>query len=180
MTADSSAIDSSPGDSSTITDAVVAASPLLRNAEAVMTGTVVCAAVIAAGVGHTESIRQLCLAISLTVFIYWCAHLYAAALAGAIAHRKHPLHAARDAIAHTWLVGGASLLPLGILVTANLLGAELKPAATIALAATVGLLALYGGIAGHRGGFGPKGVTVSALGGAFIGLLVVGMKLLLH
>ena len=153
---------------------------LIRNAEAVMAGTVVCAAVIAAGAGHTTSIGSLCAAILLTVTVYWVAHLYSAALAGAIAHREHPIRAARTAALHSWPLAAASLLPLGVLVVSDALGAELKTAASAALVTTVALLATYGGIAGHRGGLGRRGVTVCVAGGAGLGLLLVVVKGLMH
>ena len=67
----------------------------------------------------------------------------------------------------------ASLLPLGILVVAGPLGAQVKTAATVALVATVGLLAVFGGVAGRRGGHAPRGVALCAAGGGVLGVLIV-------
>jgi hypothetical protein len=157
----------------------VTGSVLIRDAGTIMTGTVICAAVIAAGVGNTASIAALSVAIVFTVAFTWLTQLYCAAMAGAIARREHPWRAARQAIASSWLLAAASLLPLGILVVAGHLGADLRSASTTALVATIGLLAAYGAIAGYRGGLRTRGVVLCATGGAALGLLIVVAKALL-
>lgn len=153
---------------------------LIRHAESAMTGTMVCAAVIAASAGHIDSIRSLEIAIVVTVGSYWLVHLYAATLALIINDRHHPWLALRQAVRHTWLSVGASLLPVGVLVISDRLGAEISTSALIALAVTVGLLAVYGGIAGRMAGFAPFGVVVASLLGALFGLLLVLVKVAVH
>lgn len=145
-----------------------------------MTGTVVCAAVIAAGVGHTQSIGQLSAAIVGTIMVYWLAHLHATAIAGAISTGHHPLLALRHAVAHTWTIGAASLVPLVILLTAHIAGADLSTAGWIALLGTIGLLTVYSFVAGRRGGLGLRGSIMCAVAGASLGLLVALMKAALH
>ncbi len=153
---------------------------LISGGEGIITGTVVCAAVIAAGAGHFDSTAQLSLAILGTVFVYWLAHLHARTLGKAVAHRHHPLAALKDAAAHTWPVATASLLPVGILFVAELAGAELDTAAWIALWATIALLAGYSFLAGRRGGLGMWGSVASAAAGAAVGVFVVLLKTALH
>lgn len=125
---------------------------LLRGGEGIITGTVVCAAVIAASAGHITTTGSLMLAIAGTVFVYWLAHLHASALGNAVAHGRHPLRALRHALSHTWFILVASLLPLAILLVAHVLGADLENAAWVSLWATIALLGAYSYLAGRLGG----------------------------
>jgi hypothetical protein len=149
-------------------------------AEGLITGTVVCAAVIAYGAGHVDSILQLDVAILGTVAVYWLAHLHAATLASSLAHRHHPLLAFRHAARETWPIAAASVLPVGVLVLAELLGADLRVAAWSALIATIGLLTIYSYLAGARSGLDRWGRIASACAGAAIGILVALLKVALH
>ena len=98
---------------------------LLSGGEGIITGTVVCAAVIAAGAGHTESIAELSVAMVGTITVYWLAHLHAVAIGGAISEGHHPLLALRHSAAETWTIEAASLVPLAILLVAHIAGASL-------------------------------------------------------
>ncbi|WP_395693682.1 hypothetical protein [Nocardioides sp.] len=153
---------------------------LITGGEGAITGTVVCAAAIAYAAGHIDSTRDLCAAILGTVFVYWIAHLHAVTLGSAMTHRHHPLVAFRHALRETAPIAGASVVPLVILVGAELLGAELRTAAWIALFATVGLLGVYSYVAGARGGLDLWGRIASAVAGLAVGLLVVLLKVWLH
>jgi hypothetical protein len=153
---------------------------LIAGGEGLITGTVVCAAVIAYAAGHVSSTGELCLAILGTVLIYWVAHLHATTLGLSVTHGHHPLVALRLALAETWLIAGTSVLPIGVLLVAELAGAQLRTAAWVALLATVVLLTVYSYFAGVRSGLGRSGRILSALVGAGIGLLVALLKLTLH
>src|SRR3954447_4038516 len=153
---------------------------LIDGGEAAFTGIVVCAAAIAYGVGHIDSTAQLCLAIFGTVLVYWLAHVHAATLGASVTHGHHPWVALRVAVSETWLIAGVSVLPIAILLVAEVAGAELKTAAWIALAATIVLLSLYSYWAGVRSGLGTGGRIASAAAGAGIGLLVALLKVALH
>ncbi len=148
--------------------------------EGVITGTVVCAAVIAASAGHIESTAQLTLALVGTVFVYWLAHVHAATIGGAVGRGHHPLAALRTAVAHTWTIAAASLLPLAVLLLAELLGADQRLAGWVALYATIGLLAAYSYLAGRRGGLGVQGSLACSVAGAALGVLVALLKAALH
>lgn len=149
---------------------------LLASGEGVITGTVVCAAVIAAVAGHATSTSQLVVAMVGTIFVYWLAHLHAHAIGRAVRDQHHPWLALRWAFAHTWVIAAVSLLPLGILLLAELAGAELLTAAWIALYATIALLAIYSYAAGRRGGLGLFGSLVCSVAGASLGVLVAVLK----
>lgn len=153
---------------------------LIDGGEAAFTGTVVCAAAIAYGAGHIDSTAQLCLAILGTVLVYWLAHLHAATLGASVTHGHHPWVAFRVAVSETWLIAGVSVLPIAVLLAAEIAGADLRTAAWIALAATVVLLAVYSYLAGVRSGLGTAGRIWSAAAGAGIGLLVALLKVALH
>jgi hypothetical protein len=149
------------------------------NGEGVITGTVVSAAVIAAAAGHLEE-THLVLAILGTAFIYWLAHLHARTLGDAVKHRTHPIDALREALAETWPILAAALVPAAILFVTQLVGIKLRTGAWIAVIASTVLLTVYSFFAGRRGGLGLGGSLVSAAIGAGLGLLVVGLKASLH
>lgn len=153
---------------------------LVSGGEGIITGTVVCAAVIAAGAGHTESFAQLSAAIIGTILVYWLAHLHASAIGGAVSAGHHPVLALRLAAAHTWTIAAASLVPLAILLLAHIGGADLSNAARIALLSTIGLLTGYSYAAGRRGGLGARGSILCAVAGASLGVLVALLKAALH
>ena len=86
--------------------------------EGIITGTVVSAAVIAAAAGHLEETR-LVLAILGTAFIYWLAHLHARTLGEAVKHRTDPMNALREALAETWPILAAAVVPAVILIVTH-------------------------------------------------------------
>jgi hypothetical protein len=153
---------------------------LFRGSEEAITGTVVCAAAIAAGAGHLKTTGQLSLAILGTVFVYWIAHLHAETIGSGLTHRHHPLAAIRHAFWGTLPIAGASVMPLAVLLVTTVLGADLTTAAWTALIASIGLLSVYSYVAGARGGLDTSGRLASAAAGAGVGLLVVLLKVALH
>ena len=153
---------------------------LLRGGEGLMNGTVVCAAVLAATAGHVDSTGQLSLALVATALVYWLAHLHAATIGAAVRRGLHPVVALRDAARHTWTIAAASLLPLGVLVLADALGAGVETGSWIALWATVGLLTFYSYLAGRRGGLGRRDSVVCAAAGCGLGLVAAALKVALH
>lgn len=149
---------------------------LTSNTESIITGTVVSAAVIASAVGLGATTLQLCIAIVGTVLMYWLSHVHAVTVGLAVSEQIPLSSALRRGIGHSWPLVYTSLLPLGILLIAELLGAEIATAATIALVTSIALLAIYGYLAGSRGGLGTKGAIFSALGGLLIGVLTLLIK----
>jgi hypothetical protein len=95
------------------------------NGEGMITGTIVSAAVIAASVGHLEDTR-LILAILGTAFIYWLAHLHARTLGDAVKHHTHPVDALKEALAETWPILAAALVPAVILFLLQVFGVPLR------------------------------------------------------
>src|SRR3954468_17840013 len=153
---------------------------LVSGGEGIFTGTVVCAAAIAYGAGHLKSTAELSLAIFGTVLVYWLAHLHARTLGASVTHGHRPLVALRLAIAETWPIAGASVLPIVVLLLAEVAGATLRTAAWVAMIVTIGLLTVYSYLAGVRSGLGSWGRAASAMIGAGIGILVALLKVALH
>ena len=150
------------------------------NGEGIITGTVVSAAAIAAAAGHLTEDTRLILAILGSVLIYWLAHVHARTLGDAVVHRAHPSSALRDALAETWPILAAALVPVGILLVSEVAGATIRTAAWIAVIASTALLTVYSFLAGRRGGLGLAGSLLSASVGAALGILIIVMKAGLH
>jgi hypothetical protein len=153
---------------------------LALGGEGAITGTVVCTAVIAYGVGHVDSIGQLSLIIVATVGVYWLAHLHALTIGNALNSGHHPVTALRHAFIETIPLAAASIIPLAVLLVTHLFGADLSSSAWTALWVSVGLLAVYSYLGGMRGGLDQYGRILSALVGASIGLLVALLKVAIH
>jgi hypothetical protein len=149
------------------------------NGEGIITGTVVSAAVIAASVGHLEDTR-LILAILGSAFIYWLAHLHARTLGDAVKHHTHPVDALKEALAETWPILAAALVPAVILFLLQVLGVDIRIDAWIAVIACTVLLTGYSFFAGRRGGLSFGGSLISASIGALLGMLIIGLKASLH
>jgi hypothetical protein len=149
------------------------------NGEGVITGTVVSTAVIAASAGHLGETR-IVIAILGTAFIYWLAHLHARTLGDSVKHRTHPVDALKEALAETWPILAAALMPAVILVVIQLFGVELRIGAWIAVICGTLLLTIYSFFAGRRGGLGLGGSLASAAAGAALGILIIGLKAGLH
>ena len=150
------------------------------NGEGIITGTVVSAAAIAASAGHLSEDTRLVLVILGSVLIYWLAHVHARTLGDAVVHRAHPMGALREALAETWPILAAALVPIGILLIADVAGTTIRTAAWIAVIASTVLLTVYSFLAGRRGGLGLAGSLASASIGATLGILIIVMKSGLH
>ena len=153
---------------------------LVTGGEGVITGTVVCAAAIAYAANYVDSIARLTIVILGTVSVYWLAHLHAQTIGNSLTHRHHPLVALRRGVSQTWPILAATVLPIGVLLLASLLGADLSTAAWAALLTTIALLTGYSYLAGARGGLDTWGRVASAAAGAGLGILVAVLKVALH
>ena len=153
---------------------------LFAGGEGTITGTVVCAAVLAYAGNSSDSVWRLSGAILGTVAVYWIAHLHAETIGSSLTHAHHPRAAFQHALAETWPIMGASAAPIAALVGSYLLGAELRTASWIALGLCIALLAGYSYVAGVRSGLDLRGRLASAAAGAGVGLLVVLLKVALH
>jgi hypothetical protein len=101
-------------------------------------------------------------------------------LGDAVVHRAHPMRALREALAETWPILAAGLVPASILLTAEVAGAPIRTAAWVAVIGSTVLLTVYSFLAGRRGGLGLGGSLLSACVGAALGILIILMKSGLH
>ncbi len=146
-----------------------------RRTAAAIYGTIVTAAVIAAG-GNQLRTAALAVTVVVTLAVYWLAELYAELIGQHTHAGKLPNRAQiRLSMASTLPMITASFLPVISLVTARLLGARSSVAAWIALIVTVILLVIHGLMAGRAAGL--SGLPLAAIT-SIAGLLGVAMVVL--
>ena len=153
---------------------------MVPSGEGTITGTVVCAAVIAYAGNDATSVARLTLAILGTTAVYWLAHLHAITIGSALTYQQHPFVALRHALRATWPIAGAAVVPVGVLLVTSLFGAELQAAAWASLIVTIALLTAYSYAAGARGGLNLRDRIACAVAGASLGVLVALLKVALH
>ncbi|CAO5190132.1 conserved hypothetical protein [Frankia sp. AiPs1] len=93
---------------------------------------------------------------------------------------SHGLRVVWPALVASWPLARASLLPLGVLVVARLLGASMDNAQEAALWACVLLLAVWGLLAGRAGGLAGWRLVRYTLGSCLFGLVLVALETAIH
>lgn len=141
----------------------------------VIVGTAVMAADNGSGVG------RLAVAVIVTLLVYWAAERYAHVLARRISLGRQLTRAElRRELSDGWELVTASYLPLLVLVTSSLLGADLFGSVRNALVFSTGLLCLSGWRAGTEAELGPnRRVFSAAIAGAF-GVVMIILQTFLH
>jgi hypothetical protein len=143
-------------------------------------GTVVTAAVIAAG-GNQLSTTELEVTVLVTLIVYWLAEQYAELLGehthdGRLPRRDQVL----SSLSSAWPMVSASFIPLVSLLLARVAGSSASGAAAIALVVTVVLLIVHGYAAARAAGFtGVRLVAVTSTAG-LLGVVMVVLKALLQ
>lgn len=146
-----------------------------RHRAAAIYGTVITAAVIAAG-GNTLSSAALEVTVLVTLLVYWAAEQYAALLGEHTHDGSLPeFEQVRASLSSSWPMVTASFVPLIGLIVARGLGATTIGAALVALLVAVVLLVYHGHAAGKAAGL--KGVRLAAVT-ATAGLLGIAMVIL--
>jgi hypothetical protein len=151
-----------------------------RRRAASIYGTIVTAAVLAAGGGRLTS-GALAVTVLVTLVVYWLAEEYAELL-GEHTHagRLPSATQVRSSLAAAWPMVTASFLPLVCLVLARLFGASPSGAAWVALVVTVVLLVIHGYAGGRAAGLaGWRLLVVTSTAGA-LGIAMVVLKTLLQ
>jgi hypothetical protein len=143
-------------------------------------GTIVTAAVIAAG-GNTLSSVALETTVLVTLVVYWLAEQYADLLGE---HTRVGHLPDRDqvfsSLAATWPMVTASFVPLASLLVARLVGASPSRAAAIALYVAVAILVIEGHASARVAGLrGIRLFVVSATAG-LLGVVMVVLKAVLQ
>jgi hypothetical protein len=142
-------------------------------------GVIVGSGVMAADSG--TSVTQLAVAVVVTLLVYWAAERYAHVVARRIKlGRKQTGRELRRELSDGWELVTASYLPLLVLVTASVLGADLTGAVISALVFSTALLSLSGWRVGVEANLGIAQRTLSAtIAGAF-GVVMILLQSFLH
>ncbi len=151
-----------------------------RAAPAAIYGTIVSASVTAAA-GETESLLAVCISVLVTVLVYWIAELYSELFAERMNQpAKRSWEPLRRRVVARWPMVQASYVPLAVLIVAGLCGAGVSLAVTIALGVTTAMLFWLGWIAARRSGSTGLGLVLSAVLAACFGLVLIGLKAIVH
>jgi len=161
-------------------DTPIADRDLRRRRASSIYGTIVTAAVIAAG-GNVLSSATLEIVVLVTLVVYWLAEQYAELLAEHTYAGKLPsMRRVRSSLSDSWPMVTSSFLPLLSLIVARLFGASSLGAAEVALVVAVALLVVHGRAAGKAAGLsGFQLVAVSATA-ALLGVAMVLLKVLIQ
>jgi hypothetical protein len=151
-----------------------------RRRAAAIYGTIVTAAVIAAG-GNQLNSAQLAVTVVVTLIVYWLAEQYAELLGAHTHHGRLPsVGLIRSSLAEAWPMVTASFLPVASIGIAVLFGASSSDAAQAALIVTVVLLIMHGYTAGRAAGLrGKERVMVTVIAG-LLGVAMVILKSVLQ
>ena len=151
-----------------------------RRRAASIYGTIVTAAVIAAGAGRLTT-GALAVTVMVTLIVYWLADQYAELL-GEHTHagRLPNAQQVRSSLAAAWPLVTASFLPLISLLLARLCGASTSDAAWIALLVTVILLVIHGHAAGRAAGLAGVRLLAVTVTAGLLGIAMVVLKTLLQ
>ncbi|WP_433505750.1 hypothetical protein ACQP04_04190 [Pseudonocardia halophobica] len=141
-------------------------------------GTVIGAAGIAVGSAHGD-LREIVLTVVVTVAVYWAAERYADVLAAAV-HAGGRAERVRAALRRGLPVVEAGLTPLVLLVVLALFTGRLPLAVFVALGLATVMLGGFGHVAARRAGASVAQAVCWGLCSAALGVLVIGLKMLLH
>ena len=143
-------------------------------------GTILATSVIAAASAKKgPSLGVLVLTVSVTVLVFWLAHVYARALAQSVSAGTRITWAELRVLgAHEWPLLQAALPPLAFLLL-GWLGLYERPAALwLAVGSGVAMLVAWGFLYARAEGLGTAGTAVAVSVNAAFGLAVVALKAL--
>jgi hypothetical protein len=155
--------------------------PMLPHPGAAMYGTITVGALLAAESAKRETYAETVGAVGIALLVYWLAHAFSE-LTGHQLEHKQPL--TPDGVTRTLargltiIVGAA--IPLVALLICWVAGVSLATAVTAALWTSAAMVVIVQFVAGVRAELATRALMAqTALGGLF-GLLVIGLKLVLH
>jgi len=144
-------------------------------------GAVVSGFMLAVSSTHSASGDFVVLAVAGVLVGYWAAHVYVSAIGGRFRDSDHTI-TERLRLASSeevWvLIGGVPAL--AVFLVGRVLGLGVTDSALIALWFTVLMLGVVGHLAAHRAGVRGWALTVETVVAAAFGLLIIGLKTLLH
>jgi hypothetical protein len=150
-----------------------------RATAAAIYGIIVSSAVMASA--HGDSALKLAVAVLATLLIYWAAERFAHVMGEQIVHaRELTAGRLRSHLGSGWELVSASFLPLGVLLAAGLLGADVDDAVLAALLCATALLFAAGWKVGGEADLSRSSRLVSALLSGAFGAAMILLKSLLH
>jgi hypothetical protein len=152
--------------------------PSHRHRAAGIYGTVVTAAVLAAGGSQLRTLA-LALAVLVTVTVYWVAESYAEFGEQAYEGQLPSWAQTRASMAAKWPLVSASFVPLAALLLARGLGSSASTAAVVGLGVTVALLLAYGWSAGRAANLRGLALLTMTLAAGALGGVMIGLKVLI-
>ena len=138
-------------------------------------GTIVTAAMLAAGANLATA--ALAVAVLVTLLVYWTAEQYAELLAEQAEHGHLPSWSRiGSGFASTWPMVSAAYIPVLALIVSRLFGASKAAAANIGLIAAVVMLLIHGWVAARAAELrGPQLILTTLIAG-FLGAVMVVLK----
>ena len=151
-----------------------------RHPAELLYGAIVSAAVLATAT-HAEGSQRVAVVTAVVLLIYWCGHVYINALSRQFeGDRAQFLVRLRASSRHEIGVLQGGLPAIVVYMVAVAVGAETGTAAAVGVYFSVLMLAGAGYLGARRAGLGVRAVVLETAGAAAFGVLIVGLKTLLH
>ena len=153
----------------------------LANPGAIVFGTIAIGAMLAAETPQRETYAETVGAVAIALVAYWLAHAYAEYTAQRLEHRQ-PLtrEGLARVLAEGLLVAVGAAIPLLVLLACWAAAVPLTSAVAAALWTTAGMIVIEELVAGVRAKLTTRALVAQTAAGAFFGLLVIALKLILH
>jgi hypothetical protein len=144
-------------------------------------GAVVSASILAISSLHGPTSDRVALASLGVCVTYWLAHVYVDAVGGRFRDPDHSAHARlrRALIGNTEILVG-SLPPIIVFLLGQVLGLGISGSAWLALWFTVAMLTGTAAYAAHLAGVRGINLAVETFAAGALGVLVIGLKYILH
>jgi hypothetical protein len=149
-----------------------------RHASGAIYGTLVTAGTILGASEGAHDVVEVGITVVVTLTLYWIAHAYAEVIGNADRVAPSWRVATRELAVESRMVA-ACIVPLAVLVIADVLGAGFELAITIGLCATVGLLFIWGVMAARRAELSRAWAAISGLVYTLVAAAIVVLKLVL-
>ena len=142
-------------------------------------GTIISASVLAAADSDADAVA-VAVGVFITLLVYWLAERWSELIAGHLGGEPFSWAYGRRVFIEGWPMVQASYGPMLVLIIAKLFGASTETAINIALIVTIVVLSGLGTLVGLRARLPVWGVLFSAGFVAFLGVLLIVLKALLH
>jgi len=152
-----------------------------QNPARVVYGLLTVGALMAAESGHHETYVELIVSALITTFLYWLLHAYSAVLGHRLATGEHlTLSTLSYGLMDEWAIVRGAAVPLLVLIIAWLADAGQETGVTAALYSAIAGLIAFELAAGVRSRSAPRELALEVGVGVFMGLAILGLRILLH